>query len=134
MKQLLFIVGLSGLVACGSLSKPDPRVSLMRQQHQELLLAQKKVAKNLESPLLQVVARLVQESTSIQQALDQLDPGKSQEPAQVALVTELASKETGLVAALQAIDQMGGLADPTGQTETTTTTTASDSTRLDSTR
>jgi hypothetical protein len=95
------------LTACGSAAKPDPRIATIRQQHQQILAVQDTVATQAKNPALadargsfdaqRVVAELVQQSQTNLAVLDQLDATKSQDPGQLALVTELATKETALL-------------------------------------
>jgi len=99
---------LLGLSACGSADKPDARIAAIKQQHQEILAKQKASSIQETAPELVKNGRasdaqknfkdLVQQSTANLASLDQLDASKSQEPAQIALVGELAAKETELLA------------------------------------
>jgi hypothetical protein len=108
MKPTLFLASvLLSLAACSSADKPDPRIAAIKQQHQEILAKQKASAVQEAAPELvkngraddakKNLADIVQQSTANLASLDQLDAGKSQEPAQIALVGELAAKETELV-------------------------------------
>lgn len=109
MKPTSFLTSvLLGLSACGSVDKPDARIVAIKQQHQEILAKQKASSMQETAPELvkngraddakKNLADIVDQSTANLATLDQLDASKSQEPAQIALVGELAAKETELVA------------------------------------
>jgi len=89
---------------------PDPRVATIRQQHEVLLARQKEYVAQLgqlkgyekltpqrEKKSKEQFASLIERSQANLNALGQLDPDKAQEPAQVALVGEIAEKEAYLV-------------------------------------
>jgi hypothetical protein len=108
MKTTLFLASiLLSLAACSSADKPDPRIAAIQQQHQEILAKQKASAVQESTPELtgngraddakKNLADIVQQSHANLTALDQLDAGKSQEPAQVAVVSDVATKETELL-------------------------------------
>ena len=100
------------MASCGSeAAKPDPRVATIHQQHEQLLTKQKQYVALL--PMLngseklspahikdseQRFADMVQQSHDNLTAVEQLDPGKAQDPAQTALVGELTVKEAGILA------------------------------------
>ena len=112
MKSYSFLAVLLGLTACGTPAKPDPRVAEIQAQHQQIVLAEKESAaqsKNAELVRLgrpaeaqKRFAELLQESQSNIASLAQLDPAKSQDPAQVALVGTAATKEAELLKAAKA--------------------------------
>ncbi|MDF7812570.1 hypothetical protein [Hymenobacter sp. YC55] len=108
MKPVLFLAVLLCLESCGFATKVDPRIAYIRQEHQQLLAKQQQIAKSGEQGNIARMGlqRLIQQSEAIQQALDQLDPSKSQEPAQVALVTELARQQAKLIEGSNAVDMM----------------------------
>lgn len=102
--------GAASITGSGA-TKPDPRVAVIHQQHEQLLAKQKQYVAQLStltgserlSPehiahSKQRFAEIIQQSQANLTALNQLDPAKSQDPAQVALVGELASKEAGIYA------------------------------------
>lgn len=112
MKSHSFLAVLLGLTACGTPAKPDPRVAEIQAQHQQIVLAEKESAaqsKNAELVRLgrsgeaqKRFAQLLQESQSNLTSLAQLDPAKSQDPTQVALVGTAATKEAELLKAAKA--------------------------------
>ncbi|GAB3720429.1 hypothetical protein GCM10027594_00360 [Hymenobacter agri] len=91
-------------------ANPDPRVDTVRQQHQRLLsiqqeylvqlgqlkgnekLSPKRVQKSKED-----YTYFIGQSQANLTALDQLDPAKAQDPAQVALVGEIAEKQASVL-------------------------------------
>jgi len=92
-------------------ANPDPRVATIRQQHEQLLsiqqdyLAQISQLKGNEklSPArvkksTGQLAGIIKQSQANLIALDQLDPSKTQDPAQVALIGEIAEKQSSLLA------------------------------------
>ena len=92
-------------------ANPDPRDAIIRQQHQQLLSKQKEYIAQLGtlkgyeklSPArikksTGDFAFLIAQSQANLMALDQLDANKAHEPAQVALLGELAGKEASLLA------------------------------------
>lgn len=123
MKYILLATGIL-LAGCGfdkapgtastttfTTAKPDPRIEIIRQQHEQLLAKQKQYIAQLStltgseklSPehiahSKQRFAEIIQQSQANLTAVDQLDPGKSQDPAQVTLVGELAAKEASIYA------------------------------------
>ena len=112
MKTFLFLPLALLAASCSSeVAKPDPRVATIHQQHEQLLTQQKQYVTLLPtltgpeklSPAHikdseQRFADMVQQSQDNLTALDQLDPAKAQDPAQTALVGELAAKEAGILA------------------------------------
>jgi hypothetical protein len=108
MQTTLLLTVLLGLGACGFASKPDPRVAIIRQQHQQLLAKQKVAAGAGEEAdfARESFSLLAKKSNNIQQAVDQLDPSNSQEAAQVALVTDLASQEATLLEQAKLVERM----------------------------
>ena len=112
MKTFLLLASVLIATSCGSdAAKPDPRVATIHQQHEQLLTQQKQYVALLGSltgpeklspahikDSQQRFADMVQQSQDNLTAVDQLDPGKAQEPAQTALVGELATKEAGILA------------------------------------
>lgn len=103
---LALLLGL-GLAGCGSGSttaNPDPRAATIRQQHQQLLAKQKEAA-TLALPLDSLKIRdsqrafdeLVQSSQANLTNLDQLDPAKSHEADQVALMAKMAADEKNII-------------------------------------
>ena len=111
MKTFLWLAAALLVTSCGSdAAKPDPRVATIRQQHEQLLLQQKQYVTLLPtlagpeklSPAHikdseQRFADMVEQSQANLTALDQLDPAKAQDPAQTALVGELAAKEADIL-------------------------------------
>ena len=111
MKNALILSLWLLLAGCGSdAAKPDPRVATIRQQHELLLTHQKEYYALLGtltgnerlSPAhikdsRQRFADMVEQSQANLTAVDQLDPAKSQDPAQIALVAELATKENSIL-------------------------------------
>lgn len=108
MKPVFLLAVLLYLESCGFATKVDPRIAHIRQEHQQLLAKQQQIAKSGEQGNIARIGlqRLIQQSEAIQQALDQLNPSKSQEPAQVALVTELARQQANLIEGSKAVDMM----------------------------
>ena len=112
MKSFSYLALFLGLTACGTPVKPDPRVAVIQAQHQQIVAAQKESAaqeKNAELVRLgrpaesqKRFAELLQESQANLASLAQLDPAKSQDPGQVALVGTAATKEAELLKAAQA--------------------------------
>ena len=112
MKNPLYLAVLLGLAACGTPAKPDPRLATIQAQHQQLLAAQRESAaqeKDLELIRLGRTAEaqkrfgdLVQQSQANLTSVAQLDPARSQEPAQIELVSAAATKEAELLAAAKA--------------------------------
>ena len=112
MKTILMLALGLIMASCGSeAAKPDPRVATIHQQHEQLLTQQKQYVVLLGSltgpeklspahiqDSQQRFADMVQQSQDNLTAVEQLDPGKAQDPAQTALVGELAAKETGILA------------------------------------
>jgi hypothetical protein len=100
------------LAGCDSASvKPDPRVAVIHRQHEQLLAKQKEYNAQLNTLTgneklsashiahsKQRFAEIIEQSQANLNALDQLDPAKSQDPAQVALVGEIAAKEASIYA------------------------------------
>lgn len=91
-------------------TNPDPRVAAVRQQHELLLAKQKeyvlqlgqlqgleKLTPQREKKSKGQFASLIERSQANLTALDQLDPDKAKDPAQVALVGEIAEKQAYLV-------------------------------------
>lgn len=112
MKTILCLAMLFLLAGCSSAAvKVDPRVATIHQQHEQLLAHQKEYSAQLStltgneklSPAhikdsQQRFADFVQQSQANLLVLDQLDVAKSQDPAQVTLVGELAAKESSILA------------------------------------
>jgi len=91
-------------------TNPDPRAATIRQQHELLLAKQKgyfvqlgqlkgheKLTPQREEKSKGQFASLIERSQATLTALDQLDPDKAKDPAQVALIGELAEKQAYLV-------------------------------------
>lgn len=91
-------------------TNPDPRVATIRKQHELLLAKQKeyeaqlgklkgyeKLTPQRAKKSKEQFASLIERSQANLTALGQLDPDKAQDPAQVALVGEIAEKEAYLV-------------------------------------
>ena len=91
-------------------TNPDPRVATIRRQHELLLAKQKEYVVQLgllkgsekltlqrEKKSKEQFASLIERSQANLTALDQLDPDKAKDPAQVALVSEVAEKQAYLV-------------------------------------
>ncbi|GAB3241089.1 hypothetical protein GCM10027346_36100 [Hymenobacter seoulensis] len=111
MKTTIFLALSILLAGCNSASvKPDPRVAVIRQQHEQLLAHQKeynallsaltgseKLSPSHIRDSQQRFADFVQQSQSNLQVLDQLDEARSQDPAQLKMVGELAAKETNIL-------------------------------------
>lgn len=110
MKYYL-LAGLLSLTACGSADTPptnapavapatssDPRISQIRDLHQQLLAIQKPLEETEKNPHMKgdkgmpdrhkEFMDMVAASQNMQGTIDQLNPDKSQEPAQAALVGE----------------------------------------------
>lgn len=97
--------------ATASAANPDPRAAVIRQQHEQLLAKQKEYVAQLPtltgaeklSPThiehsTKRFAEIIQQSQANLTALDQLDPANSKDPAQVALIGELAEKQAAVFA------------------------------------
>lgn len=110
MKPAFLLAVLLGVEACTSATKVDPRIAHIRQEHHQLLAKQRAAAVTGEKGDFGPAGfrRLVQQSEAIQLALDQLDPSRSQDPAQVALVTELPHQQAGLLESASMILLMTG--------------------------
>ncbi|WP_208133617.1 MULTISPECIES: hypothetical protein [unclassified Hymenobacter] len=91
-------------------SNPDPRVAIIRQQHEQLVAQQKDYSKQLNAltgyekltpervkESEEYFADYVQKSQANLTDLDQLDVSKSKDPAQISLIGELAEKEKSLL-------------------------------------
>lgn len=112
MKSFLYLAVFIGLAGCGTPSKPDPRIATIQSQHQQIVAAQKESAaqeKNAELIRLGRPAEaqkrftdLLQQSQANLVGIEQLDPAKSQEAEQVALVGTAATKEAELLKAAKA--------------------------------
>ena len=92
-------------------ANPDPRVATIRQQHEQLLAKQKEYVAQLgtlkgyeELSPARIkkstgdFAFLIEQSQANLIALNQLEADKTREPAQVALVGEIAAKQASLLA------------------------------------
>lgn len=107
MKTTLFLA-LLGLVSCGSPSAPaaDPRIAEIKALHQQILAQQKPLAETEKDPSLLRYGHLQERQQSYKQivarseanlaTLDQLDPAKSQDATQAALVGESLRQEQAL--------------------------------------
>ena len=97
-------------VTAVSTHNPDPRVATILEQHEQLLALQKEYTAQLGSlkgheklspahikDSQQRFADFVQQSEANLLVLDQLNVDRSQEPAQLALVGELATKESSIL-------------------------------------
>ena len=101
-----------GLTACGTPAKPDPRITEIQAQHQQIVLTGKEAAaQSKDAELVRLgrpaetqkrFAQLLQESQANLANLAQLDPTKSQDPTQVGLVGAAATKEAELLKAAKA--------------------------------
>jgi hypothetical protein len=93
------------------ITNPDPRVAIIRQQHEQLLNIQKVYVRQLSQlkgyeklsaarvkKSAGQFAGLIKLSQANLTALDQLAPSKAHDPAQVALVGEIAEKQASLLA------------------------------------
>jgi hypothetical protein len=110
MKRCFFFAFLLSLGACGFATKVDPRIAHIRQEHQQLL-AKQQAAFTVGAQVgiaREGLRQLVRQSEAIQQALDQLDPARSQEPAQVALITELAREQAKLMEGAAVVTLVAG--------------------------
>jgi hypothetical protein len=100
----------SAVASAAASANPDPRVDSVRAQHQQLLniqqayLVQVGQLKGMEklSPARVEKSKedytyFIGQSQANLTALDQLDPSKAQEPAQVALVGEIAEKQKSVL-------------------------------------
>lgn len=113
MKTYFILAVLLGLTACGTSTKPDPRIPAIQAQHQQIVAAQRESAaqeKNAELIRLgeaagahKRFADLLQQSKANLASIEQLDPAKSQDPEQIALVSTAAMKEAELVKAAKAM-------------------------------
>jgi uncharacterized protein (DUF3084 family) len=115
MKYYL-LAGLLSLAACGSAdtskqtttaTSTDPRISQIRALHQQLLALQKPIAESEQNPLMaqdkemparqQEFAALVAASQASLGTLNQLNPDKSQDAMQAALVGESLQRHQAMV-------------------------------------
>lgn len=113
MKTPIYLVALLSLAACGTPAKPDPRISTIRVQHQQILAAQRESAAQEKDPELIRLGRpaeaqkrfadLLQQSQANLASLAQLDSTKSQDPAQIELVGAAATKEAELLTSAKAM-------------------------------
>lgn len=122
MKYNLLLAGLLSLAGCGSAdtakqtasaTSGDPRISQIRDLHQQLLALQKPLAESEKHPLMaqdkemparhQEFAELVASSQASLATLDQLNPDKSQDATQAALVGESLQREQAMVSRANSI-------------------------------
>lgn len=119
MKYYL-LAGLLSLTACGSADTPtanapavasptssDTRIAQIRTLHQQLLAIQKPLEETEKNPVIakdkgmpgrhKEFMDMVAASQEMQGTIDQLNPDKSQEPAQAALVGETLRRTQAMV-------------------------------------
>jgi hypothetical protein len=106
MKALPFFTLVAMVTSCSSSVAPNPAVSAMHKQHEQILFIEKALTTQsleLDQASLAKLMEIISESTATIQVLDKLDASKWQESAQLGLVNQLAMKESILSLAAQQI-------------------------------